>query len=159
MDYLLVIIAGILVIVGIVGCVIPVLPGPPLSYIGIILLHFTQWGNLSTKLLIWLGILAVTVTVIDFLLPVWTTKKFGGSKYGAYGATIGLVIGLFFAPLGIIICPFVGAFASEMIFNKDSNKALRSAIGSFIGFLLGTGAKFAVSGLMLYYYVVELFII
>ena len=154
----MVIIAGILVIIGIIGCIIPVLPGPPLSYVGILLLHFTQWGGLSTELLVFLGILAVAVTVIDFLLPVWTTKKFGGSKYSVWGATIGLIIGLFFAPLGIIICPFVGAFVGEMIFSNNSNKALRSAIGSFIGFLLGTGAKFAASGIMLYYYIVELFI-
>ena len=158
MDYFLAISAGILVIVGIVGCIIPAIPGPPLSYVGIILLHFSQWGGLSVKLLIILGILAVAVTIMDFVLPIWTTRKFGGSKRGVWGSTIGLLVGLFFAPWGVIICPFLGAFIGEMTTNNKADKALRSAIGSFVGFLLGTGAKFAVSGIMLYYFVVELFV-
>jgi len=158
MDYLLIIIAGILLIIGIVGCIVPVLPGPPLSYAGIILLHFTQWGGLSAKLLIVLGILTLVVTVMDFVLPVWTTRKFGGSKRGVCGSTIGLLVGLFFAPWGIILFPFLGAFLGEITARNNVNMALRSAVGSFAGFLLGTGAKFAISGIMLYYYVVELFV-
>ena len=158
MDYFLIILASLLIITGVIGCIVPVLPGPPISYIGIIIFHFTRWGDLSSNLLIWLGIITIVVTVMDYVLPVWTTRKFGGSKRGVWGSTIGLVIGLFvFPPWGIIICPFVGAFIGEMTANSDHNKAFRSAIGSFVGFLLGTGAKFAACGIMIFYFVKELF--
>ena len=157
MDYLLIILAGILVIVGIIGCIIPALPGPPLSFAGIILFQFTRWGDLSAKLLIWLAIFTVLVTILDYILPIFTTRKFGGSRRGVWGSTIGLIVGLFFGPLGIIIGPFLGAFIGEMTLKNDSTKAFRSAIGAFMGFLLGTGTKFAVSGVILYYFVVGLF--
>jgi len=160
MDYLLVVFGGLLVIVGIIGCIVPALPGPPLSYVGILLFHFTRWGDLSGKLLIWLAIFTVAVTVMDYILPIWATKKLGGTKRGVWGSTIGLFLGLFiFPPWGIIIGPFLGAFIGEMTLKNDSDKALRSAIGSFIGFLLGTGAKFAVSGVILYYFVSGLFFV
>ena len=157
MDFVLITIAGILVLTGIVGCIVPAIPGPPLSYAGIIILHFTRWGGLTPKLLIWLGIVTIAVTIMDYILPIWATRKFGGSKRGVWGSIIGLVVGLFFAPWGIIIGPFLGAFIGEMTSNNDTSKALRSAAGSFIGFLLGTGAKFAVCGVILYYFIIELF--
>jgi len=95
----------------------------------------------------------------DYILPVWATKKFGGSKRGVWGATIGLIIGIFFfPPIGLIVGPFVGAFIGEISSNQNQSKALNSAIGSFIGFLMGTGLKFAVSGVITYYFVLELFI-
>ncbi|MDR2927584.1 MAG: DUF456 domain-containing protein [Cytophagaceae bacterium] len=157
MDYFLIIIAGLLLTLGLIGCIVPALPGPPLSYGGILILHFTHWGNLSISLLVWLAVFTVIVTVMDYVLPIWTTRKFGGSKRGVWGSTIGLVVGLFFAPWGIILGPFLGAFIGEMTSSNNSDKALRSAIGSFVGFLLGTGAKFAVCGVMIYFFVVELF--
>jgi uncharacterized protein YqgC (DUF456 family) len=157
MDFFLIIIASILVILGIIGCIIPALPGPPLSYVGIILLNITRWGDLSNKLMIWLGVVVVIVTILDYILPAWFTKKFGGTKMGIWGSVIGLIIGLFFAPLGIIIGPFLGAFFCEMINNNNSKKALQSAIGSFVGFLFGTVAKIIVTGIIIYYFVVELF--
>ncbi|MCL2294503.1 MAG: DUF456 domain-containing protein [Spirochaetes bacterium] len=157
MDFVLITVAGIFVLAGIVGCIIPGLPGPPLSYAGIIVFHFTRWGGLSASLLIWLGVFTVAVTVMDFLLPMLVTKKFGGSKWGVWGSIIGLIAGLFFAPIGIIAGPFLGAFIGEMISNNDASKALRSALGSFMGFLLGTGAKFAVCGIIFYYFALGLF--
>ena len=156
MDFVLITIAGLLVITGIIGCIVPAIPGPPLSYAGIIILHFTRWGGLTPKLLIWLAIFTVLVTVMDYVLPIWVTKKFGGSKRGVWGSVIGLLLGLPFAPWGIIIGPFLGAFIGEMTSNNDTSKALRSAASSFIGFLLGTGAKFAVFGVILYYFVMAL---
>jgi uncharacterized protein YqgC (DUF456 family) len=156
MDYFLIIIAGILVIVGLIGCIVPALPGPPLSYAGIFLLNLTRWGDLSNKFLIWLGIVVIVVTVLDYVFPAWITKKFGGTKMGIWGSVIGLIFGLFFAPWGIIIGPFLGAFLGEMIKNNNSEKAFRSAIGSFVGFLFGTLAKIIVSGIITYYFVAEL---
>ncbi|MCL2792266.1 MAG: DUF456 domain-containing protein [Spirochaetaceae bacterium] len=110
MDFLLVTIAGLLVLTGIIGCIAPGIPGPSLSCGEIFLLHFTRWGGISTSLLIWLGVFTVVVTVVDYLLPVWTTRKFGGSKRGVWGSIIGLIVGLFFAPIGIIIGPFSWSF-------------------------------------------------
>lgn len=160
MDYLLIGLAFPLIILGILGCILPVIPGPPLSFVGILLLHFTRWGNINFELLVWLGIAAAVATVLDYVFPIWTTKKFGGSKRGVWGSTIGLIIGLFFfPPLGIIIGPFVGAFIGEITSNKDQRTALKSAFGSFVGFLLGTGLKFAVSGVTTYYFFKELFVL
>ncbi|HOP03911.1 MAG TPA: DUF456 domain-containing protein [Tenuifilaceae bacterium] len=159
MDYFLISVAVILIILGLLGCILPVIPGPPLSFVGILLGHFTRWGNIETSWLVWMGIAAAVVTVLDYVFPVWATKKFGGSKRGVWGATIGLVVGIFFfPPIGIIVGPFVGAFIGEYTSPENKSNALKSAIGSFIGFLLGTGLKFAVSGVITYYFVVELFI-
>lgn len=158
MDFIIISIAGILILLGLIGCILPILPGPPLSFGGLLILHFTRWGNIDGDLLIWLGIAAALATVLDYVLPIWATKKFGGSKRGVWGATIGLVIGLFFfPPIGIIVGPFLGAFIGEITSDNEKN-ALKSATGSFIGFLFGTGIKFAVSGVVTYYFFMELFI-
>jgi uncharacterized protein len=159
MDYLLVTIAALLILLGLIGCILPVLPGPPLGFGGLIILHYTKWGSINGNLLLWLGIAAGLATILDYILPIWATKKFGGSKRGIWGATIGLIIGIFFfPPIGLIVGPFIGAFVGEISSNQNHSIALRSALGSFIGFLLGTGLKFAVSGVITYYFVAELFI-
>ena len=153
MDYLLLALAIILMIVGIAGCLLPVLPGPPLSYVGLILLHFTRFADISKNLFIILGIVAVVVTIIDYVVPIWGTKQFGGSKYGIRGATVGLVIGLFLGPAGIIIGPFVGAVVGELIFKDDIKYAMKAGFGSLLGFLTGVGLKLAASLLMTFYFV------
>lgn len=159
MDYVLLSLGIVLVILGLLGCVLPVIPGPPLSFAALLLVHFTSFGNISTNVLIVTGIAAAVVTILDYVFPVWATKKFGGSKRGVWGATIGLVVGLFlFPPFGIIFGPFVGALVGELTAGQTHNQAIRSAFGSFVGFLLGTGLKFAVSGLISYYFVMEAFV-
>ena len=147
-------------IIGIIGCLVPVLPGPPLSFLGLLLLHFTRFGSgdirvLSIPVLYTLGIIAVVVTIMDYIVPVWGTKKFGGSKYGTRGATIGLIIGFFLGPLGIILGPLIGAFIGEMIFKDDMGYAFKAGFGSLLGFLTGIGLKLATSILMTYYFVKE----
>ena len=89
--------------------------------------------------------------MLDYLVPAWGTKRFGGSKYGVWGTTIGLVIGLFFGPWGIVLGPFFGALTAELIGGKRSDEALRAAFGSFVGFLLDTLLKVICCALMLYY--------
>ncbi|MDX9771772.1 MAG: DUF456 domain-containing protein [Tenuifilaceae bacterium] len=159
MDYILIIVAAILIVLGLLGCILPVIPGPPLSFGGLLILHFTRWGAINSDLLLWLGIAAAVATALDYVFPIWATKRFGGSKRGVWGSTIGLVVGLFlFPPFGIIIGPFVGAFIGEVTANQNQRSALKSAFGSFVGFLLGTGLKFAVSGVTTYYFVKELFL-
>jgi uncharacterized protein YqgC (DUF456 family) len=154
-DYILLILGIILMILGIIGCLVPVLPGPPFSYLGLILLHLSRFGQFSTPVLIILGAIAAVVTVLDYIVPIWGTKKFGGSKYGMRGATVGLIIGLFLGPLGIILGPFVGAFVGEMIFKDDMGYALKAGFGSLLGFLTGIGLKLAASLIMTFYFVKE----
>jgi uncharacterized protein YqgC (DUF456 family) len=146
MDLFLVIIGFFFVILGIFGSFLPVLPGPIMGWVGLLLLHLTSviqkdWTFLGITLAV-----AIIVFVLDYIIPVLGTKKYGGTKYGVYGSMIGLILGLGFGPLGIILGPFLGALVGELIKDsKDTNKAMRAAYGSFIGFLLSTGLKFAVS--------------
>ena len=98
--------------------------------------------------------ISIFVWAIDYVIPAWGTKKFGGSKYGVWGTILGLITGLiFFGPLGIIIGPFVGAFIGEIIYDsKDSSRALKAAFGSFVGFMLSTGLKLITSLVFVYLY-------
>lgn len=155
-DYILLTFAVILMILGIIGCLVPVLPGPPFSYMGIILLHFTRFADFTSSVLITLAVIAVIVTVLDYIVPIWGTKKFGGSKYGTRGATVGLVVGLFLGPVGIVAGPFIGAVVGELIFKDDMRYAIKAGFGSLIGFLTGIGLKLAASFLMTFYFVKEL---
>ncbi|MDY0098882.1 MAG: DUF456 domain-containing protein [Bacteroidales bacterium] len=154
-DYILASLAVVLLLLGIIGCLVPVLPGPPMSFLGLILLHFTKFADFSSTLLITLAVVTIVVTLLDYVVPVWGTKKFGGSKYGIRGATVGLIIGLFLGPLGIIAGPFIGAFVGELIFKDDIRYALRAGFGSLLGFLTGIGLKLAASFVMTFYFVKE----
>jgi uncharacterized protein YqgC (DUF456 family) len=153
MDYFLIIVGILFALTGILGCFLPFLPGPPLNYIALLLLHFTSIHQFTTKFLVIWAIIAAVVVLLDYLIPVWGTKKFGGSKQGVWGSVIGLVAGLFiFPPFGIIIFPFAGAVVGELIAGKDTGSALKAGFGSFIGFLTGTILKLIVSGLMTWYF-------
>ena len=158
MDYLLIGLGVLFIISGILGCVLPIIPGPPLSYIGLLLLHFTERYSFSTKFLVIWAVITVVVYAIDYVIPVWGTKKFGGSKRGVWGSMIGLLIGLFFfPPFGIIIGPFAGAVVGELTAGKESKAALKSGFGSFVGFLAGTMLKLITSGMMTWYFFEKLF--
>ena len=154
-DYLLLGTGLILIILGIIGCLVPVLPGPPLSFIALILLHFSRFGQFTNTTLIILGSVALLVTILDYIVPVWGTRKFGGSKYGTRGAAVGLVVGVFLGPLGIVAGPLIGAFIGEMIFKDDIKYALKAGFGSLLGFLAGVGLKLAASFVMTFFFVKE----
>lgn len=159
MDYVLIVLGILQMISGILGCVLPILPGPPLSYLGILLLQLTSRYQFSTRFMVIWAIITVVVYALDYIIPAWGTKKFGGSKRGVWGSLIGLVIGLFFfPPFGIIIGPFVGAIVGELSSGKDSGSALKSGFGSFIGFLAGTLLKLIASGMMTWYFFKELIV-
>lgn len=144
MDILLACLAALLLLLGFFGSVLPVLPGPPLSWIALLLLHFSSLAQFSGTFLLVSFTVMAAVTILDYFIPIWGTKRFGGTRSGVIGSTIGLVLGLFFMPVGIIAGPFLGALVGELLHAPDQGKrALRSAIGSFIGFLLGTGFKLA----------------
>lgn len=158
-DYLLAVLAGIMMAVGILGCLLPVLPGPPLSYAGLLVLHFTRFADFSSTFLITWACVTILVTVLDYIVPIWGTKKFGGSKSGMWGAGIGLVAGIFLLPpIGIIVGPFAGAVIGEAITGKNKSAAFRAGLGSFLGFLAGVGIKLAASIVMTYYYIKELIV-
>jgi uncharacterized protein YqgC (DUF456 family) len=151
MDTLWLVLGIILMLGGIAGCLLPLLPGPPLCFAALLLQLLRETDPYSANFLwLWAAIAAV-VTLLDYYIPIYGTKKFGGSKYGAWGSAIGLVIGLFFPPLGIIIGPFVGAFVGEMISSNNSKVAFKAAVGSFLGFLVGSLLKLVVCLLMAWY--------
>ncbi|MBN1414198.1 MAG: DUF456 domain-containing protein [Bacteroidales bacterium] len=152
MDIFLAITGTICIITGVLGSLLPVLPGPPISYAGILLLHFSSYAQYDTRFLILFAALTAVVAVLDYVIPVWGTKKFGGSKYGTWGAAIGVVIGLFFGPLGIIVGPFLGAVIGEILYGKKSNEAFRAGFGSFVGFVTGTLMKIVLSIVLAFHF-------
>lgn len=152
MDTTLGVIAIICGVIGLLGAVLPVLPGTVISYIGMLCVSFSSYSELSTLTLATWGIVAVAVIVMDYVLPGYFSKKFGGTKAGVTGATIGTIAGIFFGPLGIIFGPFVGAVIGEMLAEKLTfNQALTVGFGSMLSFLVGTLFKLIAGGFMLYY--------
>lgn len=146
MDIFLILLGFIFVLLGIVGSFLPVLPGPITGWVGLLLLYLTDAVPMSYTFLGLTLAISIVIWVLDYTIPAMGTKRFGGSKYGAIGATVGLIIGLILPiPLGFVIGAFVGAFVGEMIYNSDFKRALKAAFGSFIGFLASTTLKFIVS--------------
>jgi len=211
MEILLAVLAFLFLLIGLLGSVVPVLPGPPISFIGLLVLQWSGYGNFSSEfLLVWAAITAA-VTIIDYILPAWMTKKFGGSRAAVIGSVVGFIVGLlFFPPLGLLVGSFLGAFVGELLNQRihagsgnaapkiqkvpqedgsvitveiindgsgstggttvggnyaDSNtggnnsgsnndgtaKALKVALGAFLAFIVGTGAKLIIASLMIYY--------
>ena len=154
MDIFLIIIGSLLMIIGFLGCFLPILPGPPISYLGLIALQYTSEVSFSTNFLISWGIITAVVFGLDYVIPSFGTKKYGGTRAGVIGSMIGLIVGLFlFPPIGIIIGPMLGAFIGELFTGRNSKEALRAAWGSFLGFLIGTLLKMVASVMMIYYFV------
>lgn len=147
LEITLIIGAILLTALGIIGCVVPGLPGPFLSYLSLITLHFAQDGGVfSTKfLIIWL-VVVVLIGAMDYVMPAYATKRFGGTKYGVTGGVVGLLIGIFlFPPFGIILGPLLGAIIGDLVAGKQFESALKSGLGSFVGFLAATTIKLTVS--------------
>lgn len=150
MDIALLIIGFLLLLVGLAGAVLP-LPGPPLSFVGLIVLNYSKYTNFSSDLLYILGLLTALITVLDYFIPIWGTKKFGGSKWGTIGSGLGLVIGIFLGPFGMFFGAFIGAFLGEYLHNKNQAIAFKAALGSFLGLIAGIVFKLALCLVMLFY--------
>ena len=148
MDIALLIIAFVLMLVGIVGCIVPGLPGTPIAYAGLWIAQATDRIDFSWQFLLIWGIVVVIISVLDYIVPAWGTKKYGGTKWGVWGSTIGVFIGLFFGALGVILGPLVGAIIGELIAGKELEAARKAGWGSFIGILFGTILKLVACGLM-----------
>lgn len=153
MDIFLLILGGILLLVGLAGSVLP-LPGPPLGFLGIISIHYSKFADFGEDMLWYLGLATVLITFLDYYIPIWGTKKFGGTKAGVWGSTIGLIVGLFLGPMGIFIGAFLGALVGEALFG-DKENALKAALGSFAGFAAGIALKLTLCFLMIFYAVKE----
>lgn len=158
MDYLLIIVGAICIIVGLIGCFLPVLPGPPLSYLGLVLLHFTSVSDFSWSFFLLWAIIVALVQVLDYYLPIWGTKKFGGGRRGSWGSALGVIVGVFvFPPLGIIIFPFVGAVLGEISEGKSFTASFKAGFGSFLGFIGGVIFKLVVASSLAYFFIKEIF--
>lgn len=146
MDTILLVLGLICVVAGIFGSFLPVLPGPSISWLGLLLLHLTtaipnNYWVLGITLLV-----TIVIAILDYVIPAKGTKKFGGSSYGVWGTNIGLIVGFFIPiPFGLVVGAFLGAFIGELIYDKkDKKRALKAATGSFLGFLASSFMKFVV---------------
>ena len=157
MDTLLSILAVLFGVVGCVGCIVPVLPGVMLAYAGYLSLYFCSYSTISLAWLVVFGVLTLAVSLLDYLLPSYMTRKFGGTKAGERGAMAGVIASMFFGPIGIIVAPFIGAVVAELIYDSsDKERAFKSGFGSFLSFFVGTGIKLALSMWMTIRIVVEI---
>ncbi|MBF6629285.1 MAG: DUF456 domain-containing protein [Proteiniphilum sp.] len=154
-DTLLIIVAVLLLVVGAIGTVAPILPGVPMSWGGLLMLKFipSTQDDISWLTIVILGIVAVVITVLDNILPVWGTKKMGGNKRVVWGATIGLLFGFFLGPWGIIFGPFVGAFAGGLLSGTKFLHAAKHATGAFLGYITGLVLKLITVGLIIFFFV------
>jgi uncharacterized protein YqgC (DUF456 family) len=156
MDIFLLFIAVLFIVLGILGSFLPVLPGPLTSWVGLLLLHLTDAVSMNWPFLIITLVFAVFIWFLDYIIPALGTKRFGGSKYGMIGTSLGLIVGLLSPiPFGIIIGPFVGALIGELINKSDSKTAVKAAFGSFLGFLTSTFIKFIVAIIYLGLFIVK----
>ncbi|RZN84226.1 MAG: DUF456 domain-containing protein [Winogradskyella sp.] len=154
---IIIIIAGLLLMVlGLAGSFLPVLPGPLTSWAGLFVLSYASGINISTTFLIITFIVALIIFILDYIIPAVGTKRFGGSKSGMIGTTLGLIIGLLSPiPFGVIIGPFVGALIGELMHKNDVNRATKAAFGSFLGFVTSTFLKFIVAVVYLGLFIVK----
>ena len=159
-EILLIILAALLLLIGAVGVIAPVLPGLPLSWGGLLILKFlpSTQDDISWKTVIILGVVMLVITILDNILPLWGTKKMGGNKQVVWGATIGLLVGFFLGPWGIIFGPFIGAFIGAILSGNSLRPATKQASGAFLGYLVGLMLKLVTVGFIIFFFVKTLII-
>ena len=147
MFYVLMIVGILAVLFGLVGAIVPGIAGPPFSYAGLLLVSFMEGVEHSVWFLVIMGVIGAIAFVLDYVVPIWGTKKFGGTKQGMWGSTIGLLVGLIlttffnFAFMAILAGPFFGAYIGERIAKTPNKDAWKAAAGSLVGFVIGTSVK------------------
>ena len=160
--YVLIVVAILLALIGLVGAVVPGIAGTPFSFLALLVLSFVKGIDYSTKFLLIMGLIGAVVFALDYVVPIWGTKKLGGTKAGVRGSTIGLFLGLFITfvfPVGfiaVLLGPFIGAYIGEKSAGTEDHKAWRAAFGSFVGFLLGTGIKTIYACACIFYVIKDL---
>jgi len=155
LETIAIVTASIFVLVGIAGCVLPILPGPVLIFLGLLILALLKdfFPPLTPTLMIVMAILTVIVTIGDYMIPLWGAKKYGTSKWGIWGSVAGMAIGLLFSPFGMLLGAVIGAVAVEWLVQKERGKAFKAGWGVIVGSLLGAVLKLGVSGMMVYYFI------
>jgi uncharacterized protein len=140
MEIFLLVLAVLLAIGGLIGCVVPALPGPPIAWVGILLV---QWAihPYSTTLIVVTGIITLLVVLFDYYLPILTAKKFGATKQGIWGSIIGMTLGIFLTPIGMIAGLIIGSIVGDLIAGQSARQAARSASGTILGTLITIGVK------------------
>ena len=153
MEILWIIIGSLLIVTGLIGALVPVIPGTPLSFLALLIMQFTLGAPFTWMFLIIWGIVVAVVATIDGLIPAEGARRMGGSRYGIYGCLVGGFLGIFiFPPFGIILGPILGAFIGELMYGKKSDQAFRAAMGSFVGFAIAPVLKVSVSLILGYYF-------
>jgi uncharacterized protein YqgC (DUF456 family) len=142
MEYVWMTLCVVCALVGVVGAIVPMLPGPPVSYVALWMMWLVDKERVSAGELVLMGVLMAVITVVDYIAPMWMTKIGGGSKRSIRGATLGMIVGLFLGPLGMIFGPFAGALIGEMSAGGTFSQSLKVALLSFLAFILTTGMKF-----------------
>ena len=149
MEIFILILIGILLFFGIIGCIVPLIPGPFLSYVALLLFYFFL-DNTNGAEIVWIGFFVLIISFIDYFLQVYGVKRAGGGKYAIWGSIFGILIGLFFfPPFGIILGAFIGAYIGAKI--EMDNNPTKIAIGALWGFLSGTIMKLIISFYIIYY--------
>ena len=151
MSAAMMLLAIVLMVIGLVGCVVPVIPGPALAYCGLLCMIPTSHAPSMYAVAVF-GAAAVVVTVLDYVVPAIGAKRFNCSRFGIWGCVLGTVVGMFFLPLGILLGPFLGAVAGELLARKPAGEALRGGFGAFLGFLSGVLIKLAFCGALIAFY-------
>jgi uncharacterized protein YqgC (DUF456 family) len=156
-SVLLVALGVLLLLVGFLGCVLPMLPGPPIAYLALFCITLERgWQAYSLTELVLLGVLTAVVTVVDLLLPVLGAKKRGASRAGIWLSMVGLLVGTFvFPPFGFLLGAFVGALAGELLAGKGAG-SIRPAWGVFLGTVAGVGLKLACCAVIAWYFVARI---
>ncbi|MCJ7657369.1 MAG: DUF456 domain-containing protein [Candidatus Atribacteria bacterium] len=159
MEFVLILIGIICIIIGIIGCIFPAIPGPPLGYAALILLQLAKEEPVFSKsFLVRFAILTVIVSLMDYFLPLLGAKLYGTSKYGIWGAIIGMITGIiFFPPFGMILGVFIGAILGELIAGKENSMALKAGMVTFIGSIIALFIRLSLSLVMAFYFFIYLF--
>lgn len=157
MEIALIIIGIAFILLALIGCFLPILPGPPLAFISLLLLQIGPEIPFSWKFMIFIGVVVVIVTALDYIVPALGAKKWGGSRYGILGAFAGIIVGLFFfPPFGFIVFPMLGAMAGELMRGANTKMAFKAAVGTLVGLLLGSIMKLSVVLVIAYYFFTNL---
>ncbi|HNR18714.1 MAG TPA: DUF456 domain-containing protein [Bacteroidia bacterium] len=155
MEYFILSIAIVFTIVGVIGCVLPALPGLPFNYAALLMLQY-YYKPFSTTFLVVMAVIMAVIMILDYFLPIWTAKKFGATKQGIWGSMIGMVLGIIFTPIGMLLGMFAGAVIGDMMAGKESKDAFKSGIATFFGTLFSIGLKLICAGTMSWYFFKEL---
>ena len=159
-DTLIPLVSILLLLVGILGTFLPVLPGLLLSLCGLLIYKFGTETSLSMAY-IWIFVVLTLISIVlNYVIPARTNRKYGGTRWGSLGSVIGTILGMFFIPLpfGFLIGMFLGVFVGELLHDaSDKKKAWNSTKGAFIGFLYGTGFNFMVGLAMFLVVLIDIF--